>query len=580
MAVLSVYGVLLWIFPFLWMFVVPASLPLLDFSPVTGWLFLNEFDLIILLTFLVFLLRKTKTKNALPFPKGAKFCIVLLSCSYIVSTIKGIFPLESIDMNSFSNYYSGYISLRIVKGYVEALMILPMIRLDIGNFANIKKYLIPGFLTGFAGVVFFALWERQLFPGLFNFSNDYRITSTFFEMNTGGAFIDGYLSMLLPLVFSCFLFRRTLISKLIGLGLFGTGLYALLMTFSRICYASFLISMMPLIAGIAVISQKKLKAVVFGGIIVLTAVILTIPVLKGGFIKYRFGRLSQGIDTRTRHWEDAIEKMDATAGTVFFGMGPGTYPKTYFKKTDSIKPGFYQFETQGNNPFLRLFPGDSLYFGQRISLKPDKKYKLTFKARSSKNKGRLTFPICEKSVLHSFSCNWKTIDIVNKKNIWGDYRIIYPGFKIGQGRIYQKRPVEFALYNGNRDIVIDIDNISLTDNAGKNILKNGDFSHGSDFWFFTTDNPLPWHIDNLWISQFFEQGITGLVVFCIFVLFTLIHLILDILKKDMFSLILFCSFCGFFIVGLVNSLFDSPRILFLFYFVSFISIFYSNDVKQ
>ena len=352
------------------------------------------------------------------------------------------------------------------------------------------------------------------------------------------------------------------------------------MTFSRICYASFLISIIPLTAGIAIFSKKKWRSAVLTAIVVLIAAILTIPVLKGGFIEYRFDRLSQGINTRLHHWENAIQKMDATSSTVLFGMGPGTYPETYFKKPDGIKPGYYQFISQDKNVFLRLFPGDSLYFGQMISPKHDVPYLLTFDARVSTNKGRLTVPICEKFILYSFKCNWKTIDIVTKKNTWGHYKNFYPGFKLGRGRIYQKRPVEFTLYNGNRNAIIDIDNVKLTDIDGRNIIKNGNFNHGSDFWCFSTDNHLPWHIKNIWVNHFFEMGITGLIVFTFFALFVLLHMIQGIIKKDLFSLILFSSFCGFFVVGLVESLFDSPRILFLFYFISFLSIFYSNVENQ
>ncbi len=578
--VLFTYGLLLWLFPFIWMFAVPAFLPILDFSPVTGLQFFNEFDIIVLSTVLVLNLRNPKISECLPFPKGSKLCISFLSICYIMSTIKGIFPLESLEMNSFTNYYSRYVSFKFVKGYIEALMMLPIIRYGIKDTLNIKKYLIPGLLTGFSGVVFFALWERQLFSGLLNFTNDYRITSTFFEMNTGGAFIDGYLSMILPIVFSCFFFWRRPVSKLIGLGLFGAGLYTLLVTFSRICYASFLISMIPLTTGIAVFYRKKWKAAIYGSIIMLITVSIMIPVLKGGYIKARFAQLSKSIDTRSLHWKEAIKKMDTNARTVFWGMGPGTYPKAYFENPDNKKPGFYQFVSQDENEFLRLFPGDSLYFGQRISIEPNMEYILTFDARSKNKKARLTFPICEKSILHSFKCNWKTIGIVNEGDNWGSYRISYPEFEMGQGRIYQKRPIEFALYNGHGAVPIDVDNVRLTDNDGKNIIRNGDFTHGNDFWFFSTDNHLPWHIKNIWISQFFELGIVGLIVFTVFVLFVMIHLIQGILKKDMLSLILFSSFCGFFVVGFVGSLFDSPRILFLFYFISFVSIFYSNSVNR
>ena len=49
-------------------------------------------------------------------------------------------------------------------------------------------------LAGLCGVVFIALWERLAFPGLTNFSEDYRVISTFGAMHVGGSAIDGYLA--------------------------------------------------------------------------------------------------------------------------------------------------------------------------------------------------------------------------------------------------------------------------------------------------------------------------------------------------------------------------------------------------
>jgi hypothetical protein len=139
------------------------------------------------------------------------------------------------------------------------------------------------------------------------------------------------------------------------------------------------------------------------------------------------------------------------------------------------------------------------------------------------------------------------------------YLIQYDNLNIGQGRFYQARPVNFAIYNGSGRAVFEIDNVQLKDDQGNNLIKNGGFSKGSHFWFFSTDNHLPWHIKNLWLSQFFDTGLLGLLVFCLFVLYTLALLAKSIVGKDLSSLILFSSFCGFFTVGLIDSPFDSPR---------------------
>ena len=34
-----------------------------------------------------------------------------------------------------------------------------------------------------------------------------------------------------------------------------------------------------------------------------------------------------------------------------------------------------------------------------------------------------------------------------------------------------------------------------------------------DFWFFASDNHLPWHLENTWLQLAFEQGVLGLAAF-------------------------------------------------------------------
>lgn len=73
------------------------------------------------------------------------------------------------------------------------------------------------------------------------------------------------------------------------------------------------------------------------------------------------------------------------------------------------------------------------------------------------------------------------------------------------------------------------------------------------------DNHMLWHAKNLWVLIVFEQGWVGLLLFNVLLLYTL----------------LLSSLIGFLTVGLIGSLFDSPRIATLFFFVVFVSIFNS-----
>ncbi len=575
---LFVYAVLLWVYPSIWLFVIPALLPVLDLSPWTGWFFLDEFDLFVWVTLAVTWWGKNRwwekhwEKEKQPLPRWAVIWITLFAFSCILSTLKGVLPLPEYDANSFSNYYSRFNSLRVAKGFFAALLLLPLLQRELTDRTRIKKYLVPGILSGLSGVVVAAIWERSVFSGLLDFSTDFRITSTFSGMHTGGAYLDGFLVFTLPLIMTCFLWGRNRFSALVGAGLSISGLYVLLVTFSRIDYAAVAISVVIILFGFVYIKKYRWRSFLWIFFLVCAAGIMIQPVFKGGYIQKRFSRMIMDAGVRTLHWENAISSMTPDLATSLLGMGPGSYPRTYFNDPHgNQKPAYYEFRIEGENSYLCLSSGDPLYMGQRINLKEGGSYTIELDVRSRDNKSRLTIPICEKSHLYSFNCKWLTIDVGDTKGKWISKTLSLNELNLGQGRFYQRRPVEIALFNGQSGMV-EIDNVRLIDQDGKNLVKNYTFSKGMDRWFFNIDNHHPWHIFNIWVSLLFEQGWVGLTLFNILLLYTLITLGKKMVRGDVFSLLLLSSFAGFLIVGLIDSLFDSPRISLFFFLMIFISI--------
>ncbi len=55
-----------------------------------------------------------------------------------------------------------------------------------------------------------------------------------------------------------------------------------------------------------------------------------------------------------------------------------------------------------------------------------------------------------------------------------------------------------------------VDDMSLVDARGRELLGDGEFARGADHWFFTSDrHHLPWHAKNLWLHFYVEQGWLG-----------------------------------------------------------------------
>ncbi|MFA5984808.1 MAG: VanZ family protein [Methylococcaceae bacterium] len=578
---LGAYAYLLIIRPLSWLLIIPALLPVMDFAPWTGWFFLDEYDLLVLTTVLV-LGGCHQQRFDLAISKTSKWFLIFASIFYVVSFFRGLLPFQTIDLNTFSNYYSNYNSLRIAKGAIWALLLSPFLRHAIKNHFLAKYYWGFGVVLGLALMLSVSIIERLLFTGLFDFTTHYRISALFSSMHTGGGHIECYLALVMPFLTLLFVNPTHLaFARVFGLALFCMGVYVLLVTYSRGGYLAFLASFIVLVIGLAHAHkqiQATWKTVMMGLVLFVLAGLIFWPVLQGDLVKQRFSVVSQDKDIRKNHWKDALDMMDKDMITHAFGMGLGSYPRTYYLLNDeNIVPATYKIETENDNPYLRLRGGDALYMGQFIGIKPQTDYKLVADVRSQNHPADLIVPICEKSLLYSIKCVTPTLK-VKKIGVWEHYEVIINSGLLaaplnGASRYKVHRPVQLALYNSNGpNEIIDVDNIALIEPTGRDLLSNGDFKNGLDNWLFTTDNHLPWHIKNIAIEVIFEQGWLG-VLTLVSLLLIAFYKLAHRLRQDFFAAILLSSLVGFCVVGVVDSPFDAPRLTLLFLLLLMLAFF-------
>ncbi len=135
--------------------------------------------------------------------------IVLFFVSVLVSLIAGMMPFSFLQPDDLSNYLSRYNSLRIGRGVLWAVLLLPFwIVCFLQDRQSACRHVMTGFVIGVIGVCMIVFWERgvisdilyatnryDLFRSLLDFSSEYRITALFSEMNTGGTAIDGYIAL-------------------------------------------------------------------------------------------------------------------------------------------------------------------------------------------------------------------------------------------------------------------------------------------------------------------------------------------------------------------------------------------------
>ena len=238
-ALLPVYALLLWRRPACWLFCLPALLPVLDLAPWTGWFFLEEIDLLLLLTLACGYWRLGQAAPAACLAPVARVWLLLCCLAWLAALLRGLLPLPPADADAWNNYLSHYNSLRLGKAWAWAMLLLPLLLRDASGPA-LRRYALPGLLAGLAMVAACALWERAVFPGLLNLSSDYRITAPFSAMHTGGAALDGYLALSLPFAALWLARARTRRHGALALLLLALALHAALTTFSRALYAAML----------------------------------------------------------------------------------------------------------------------------------------------------------------------------------------------------------------------------------------------------------------------------------------------------------------------------------------------------
>ena len=562
---LATCSAVIWCRPALLVAIILAALPVLDFAQWSGRFYLDEFDLLLLVSLAIGYSRIP----SMPRNKGDSdklFAMVgtLLAISFAVSALRGLLPWQAPDANSFTNYYSPFNALRIGKGALWAFLGYGLVRRMAAAEMDLKQPLTIGMVSGLALTVGVILWERVAFSGLFNFSSDYRVTGPFSAMHTGGALIECFLAIATPFLVLLILETKNWVKKILGVTLLLASTYALMVTFSRNGYSAFGVAL-AIILFFALFKygrsrQRSLLVVTLSGAMLAVA----IPILTGQFAQDRIATVGKDYAVRQAHWEDALAMRSPDWLTTIFGMGLGRYPEShYLLSSEDNHSGTYQLVSEAQNIFLRLGSGSSIYLEQLVGVEPQQKYLLKLDARSNKPKATITIPICEKWLLASYNCIWSTLEVGNEAGAWRHYEVQLSSDAMSISHWYSQRPIKLGLYNGNSQALIDVDNVRLETIQGNNLLLNGDFSEELDHWFFSADSHLQWHAKSMPIAVLFDQGWFGLIALCVFSTLALKRAASRAWRGDLSAAVILASFSAFLVVGLFDTLIDAPRFLFL-----------------
>jgi hypothetical protein len=624
-----------------WLAVVPALLPLLNFAPWSGWQAFDEFDLLVLGTlagvYLRWALDLRRADVSLPSlqPPAVLWLALLLGLLSMLGLYRGLAD-AGVDFAWFQGYSDPVNSLRLFKAPVYALLLWPLLRLQLR--ASPSRSAIRfcfGMLAGLGVVSLAALWERAAYPGLLDFSSLYRTTALFWEMHVGGAAIDAYLALAIPFVAWALWSARSPGQWAVAATLVLLAFHACLTTFSRGAYLAVAGSIVllgllllgrrlgfrarimfrrALVVATAVLATTVLlfaALVVFGyggvaAVLLLMALCvvickprldgwrgagtvglalaLTLEVVvvfgTGNFMLSRLSASDRDFGSRLTHWQNGLGLL-FTPGEWLWGIGLGRLPASYarFVPVREFSGAVQWLKLDDGRAAVQLFGpksqedlGGLFALTQRVPLLADVHYRVEFDARVF-SRVDMALSVCESHLLYDRNCQIADIRLQPGNSSWQRVSLALHGPPLSAGNWFAPRLGVFALSVTNAGAQADIAQLRLVAPGFENLLQNGDFARQTAHWFPAAQFYfLPWHIDNLFLELLIERGIFGLVVVLGLVGLALWRVCAGPARHHPLAPFVAASLSGALLVGMVSSLMDVPRVAFLFFLVIFFAL--------
>lgn len=326
------------------------------------------------------------------------------------------------------------------------------------------------------------------------------------------------------------------------------------------------------------------KGVAVTMMLVTGCVAVVTPALLGARMEKRLAGNQVDMVTRENHWRDALDLMTADWPTRLFGMGVGRFPAEYLWSGFQNDIGTYQFKREADgNVYLALGSGQDARMTQRVPLPAGEDFTLSFDARTGDERLWLRTMLYRRNIVLQSDTppDFREFNkhLTNTQGEWQRVSWKFNTGSLGERGVTGRQPLLLEFMNWQRyeylsgpATLVDIDNVSLTDAQGREWLANGDFSRGMERWFPYYDfNHLPWHIKNLWVHIYFDQGALGLIGLAGFLGATLAAAIRRARQGDAWGFAVGTAMASFLAVGLFGGLLDMPRVIFIAYLMLFVT---------
>lgn len=543
---------------------VPAALPVLDLAPWSGRLYVDEFDAWLAMCIGVAWWRLPRPARA---PLGAAAPLfVAVALSLLLGTLRSMVAAWPPDSHALNGIGGLLAPLRIVKGAVWAWAFVSLWQRLAGCGPARSRAFGAGFALGAVLTGLAVLWERAAHGVLLDFSSDLRATGLISAMSKGGAYVECWLALASAFVIATVLQReRPVWQRTAAFAVAALAAFALALTYSRNGYAAWVVAMAVLAlahrsrgpTAVAGWRQQLLPWLV-GSVLLAVAA----PVLLAPFASGRLAQSLRDLEVRQAHWRDAMALRDPGLLTWLIGEGIGRFPDLhYWRSGEAQRAGSYRIASEGGNRLLRLGPGAQLYIEQVVARPVGATVELSARLRGQAPS--LQVMLCEKWTLTSLRCEQATLRApagVGK----GAWRAVSASLKLpshGAGGMLSL-PLKLSLLTPSGGSTIEVDEVSLRDADGRELLRNGGFEGGMDRWYFATDVDPPWHIHSLPLALFFDQGLLGVLAWGAFLAWALTGG-LRAARDEAAAAAPLAALLAFLASGTLNTLIDEPRFLWL-----------------
>ena len=153
-----------------------------------------------------------------------------------------------------------------------------------------------------------------------------------------------------------------------------------------------------------------------------------------------------------------------------------------------MKLASYQVSAEGLTSFLKLGSAEFV-LSQRVDGTGGRQYLFRAKLRMKEKRQSIMVRLCRKHILYFDSLNCKGVRLKSRRTgSFEPYEVAINAGNLGP-KAFVRWPMTLTI--GAHGETVDITEVELLDELGRNLVNNGSFTQGTDFWFMTSDYFAP-----------------------------------------------------------------------------------------